>query len=82
MTAPLRASDPVQVCDSVQVKVALGDRTNMAFQNTQVTRGTASLVVTATGQSTQMGLIADMVTVLRNSARKNIANRNDEYSVW
>jgi Ca2+-transporting ATPase len=42
--------------------VALGDRTNMVFQNTQVTRGTATLVVTATGQETQMGRIADMVT--------------------
>ena len=40
---------------------ALGDRTNMVFQNTQVTRGSASFVVTATGQSTQMGHIADMV---------------------
>ena len=29
--------------------VALGDRTNMVFQNTQVTRGTAVFVVTATG---------------------------------
>ena len=43
-------------------EVALGDRTNMVFQNTQVTRGTASFVVTATGQATQMGRIADMVT--------------------
>jgi Ca2+-transporting ATPase len=43
-------------------EVALGDRTNMVFQNTQVTRGTASFVVTDTGQSTQMGRIADMVT--------------------
>ena len=42
--------------------VALGDRTNLVFQNTQVTRGTASFVVTATGQSTEMGRIADMVT--------------------
>ena len=29
--------------------VALGDRTNMLFQNTSVTRGTAAMVVTATG---------------------------------
>jgi Ca2+-transporting ATPase len=43
-------------------EVALGDRTNIVFQNTQVTRGTASFVVTATGQATQMGRIADMVT--------------------
>ena len=45
--------------------VALGDRTNLVFQNTQVTRGTASFVVTATGQSTQMGRIADMVTATK-----------------
>jgi len=42
--------------------VALGDRTNLVFQNTQVTRGTATYVVTATGQATEMGQIADMVT--------------------
>jgi P-type Ca2+ transporter type 2C len=41
--------------------VALGDRANMVFQNTQVTRGTTEFVVTATGQTTQMGRIADMV---------------------
>jgi P-type Ca2+ transporter type 2C len=42
--------------------VALGDRTNMLFQNTSVTRGTASMVVTATGMGTQMGQIATMLT--------------------
>ena len=42
-------------------ETALGDRTNMVFQNTQVTRGSAILVVTSTGESTQMGHIADMV---------------------
>ena len=42
--------------------VALGDRSNMLFQNTSVTRGTASLVVTATGMQTQMGQIATMLT--------------------
>ena len=31
--------------------VALGDRTNMLFQNTSVTRGTGSMVVTATGHA-------------------------------
>jgi Ca2+-transporting ATPase len=43
-------------------EVALGDRTNLVFQNTQVTRGTATFVVTATGRATEMGQIADMVT--------------------
>ena len=42
--------------------VALGDRSNMLFQNTAVTRGTASMVVTATGMETQMGQIATMLT--------------------
>jgi magnesium-transporting ATPase (P-type) len=30
-------------------EVALGDRTNLVFQNTQVTRDSAAIVVTATG---------------------------------
>ena len=34
----------------------------MLFQNTSVTRGTATLVVTATGMDTQMGQIATMLT--------------------
>jgi Ca2+-transporting ATPase len=42
--------------------VALGDRTNMLFQNTSVTRGTGKIVVTATGMQTQMGQIATMLT--------------------
>jgi Ca2+-transporting ATPase len=48
-------------------KVALGDRTNMVFQNTDVTRGTATFVVTATGERTEMGRIADMVTATKRS---------------
>src|SRR5215471_17365550 len=48
-------------------EVALGDRTNMVFQNTQVTRGSATVAVTATGQATQMGQIADMVTATKRS---------------
>jgi P-type Ca2+ transporter type 2C len=42
--------------------VALGDRANMLFQNTSVTRGTAAMVVTATAMGTQMGQIATMLT--------------------
>ncbi len=42
--------------------VALGDRANMLFQNTSVTRGTATMVVTGTGMDTQMGQIATMLT--------------------
>jgi Ca2+-transporting ATPase len=42
--------------------VAVGDRSNMMFQNTSVTRGTGTMVVTATGMQTQMGQIATMLT--------------------
>ena len=44
--------------------MALGDRSNMLFQNTAVTRGTATMVVTATGMQTQMGQIATMLTTV------------------
>ena len=42
--------------------VAIGDRSNMLFQNTSVTRGTAVMVATDTGMKTQMGRIATMLT--------------------
>jgi Ca2+-transporting ATPase len=48
-----------------EADVGLGDRTNLVFQNTQVTRGSATVVVVATGQSTQMGRIADMVVATK-----------------
>lgn len=48
-------------------EVPLGDRTNMVFQNTDVSRGSAAFVVTATGRSTQMGQIADMVSATQRS---------------
>ena len=43
-------------------EVAIGDRSNMLFQNTSVTRGTAVMVATDTGMQTQMGQIATMLT--------------------
>lgn len=41
--------------------VPLGDRTNMVFMNTNVTRGRAEMVVTETSMSTQVGHIARML---------------------
>lgn len=43
------------------VEVPLGDRHDMAYMNTQVTRGTGTFVVTETGMSTEMGHIAGML---------------------
>src|SRR6476660_5582584 len=48
-------------------EIALGDRTNLVFQNTQVTRGSAAVVVTATGTATEMGKIAGLVTATKRS---------------
>src|SRR6516225_6310421 len=48
-------------------EIPLGDRTNLVFQNTQVTRGSAAIVVTATGVATEMGKIAGLVTATKRS---------------
>ncbi|HEY5854078.1 MAG TPA: cation-translocating P-type ATPase [Aldersonia sp.] len=47
--------------------VALGDRSNMVFQNTSVTRGTATMVITETGMNTEMGRIASMLSAVTPS---------------
>ncbi|HFQ93394.1 MAG TPA: HAD family hydrolase, partial [Anaerolineae bacterium] len=41
--------------------VALGDRINMAYMNSSVTRGRGEMIVTATGMETEVGHIADML---------------------
>src|SRR5918995_784075 len=40
---------------------ALGDRTDMVYMNTNVTRGSGEFVVTATGMSTEVGHISGML---------------------
>ncbi|WP_062378613.1 cation-translocating P-type ATPase [Demequina pelophila] len=40
----------------------LGDRRSMLYQNTSVTRGTATALVVATGMATEMGAIATMLS--------------------
>src|SRR3954462_3402052 len=40
---------------------ALGDRTDMVYMNTNVTRGTGEFVVTATGMATEVGHISRML---------------------
>ena len=41
--------------------VGLGDRVNLAFMNTPVTRGRGELIVTATGMDTEIGHIAELL---------------------
>jgi Ca2+-transporting ATPase len=48
-----KTSDPIS-----QPDVPLGDRTNMAFMNTNVTRGHGEILVTTTGMGSEVGHIA------------------------
>ncbi|HYX75865.1 MAG TPA: cation-transporting P-type ATPase, partial [Gaiellaceae bacterium] len=44
-----------------QADAPLGDRTDMVYMNTNVTRGTGDLVVTTTGMSTEVGHISGLL---------------------
>lgn len=51
-----------------QDNLALGDRKNMLFMGTSVTRGRATAVVVATGMQTEMGQIAALIGQQENEA--------------
>jgi Ca2+-transporting ATPase len=55
-TPVLKDTTPIE-----QPSAALGDRINMAYMNTNVTRGRGEMLVTGTGMSTEVGHIADML---------------------
>ncbi|MCG8346935.1 MAG: cation-translocating P-type ATPase [Chloroflexales bacterium] len=44
-----------------QTDIALGDRLNMAYMNTTVTRGRGMMLVTGTGMNSEIGHIAEMM---------------------
>jgi Ca2+-transporting ATPase len=52
---------PKDVDAITKPEVPLGDRINMAFMNTAVTRGRGEMIVTTTGMGTEMGHIADLL---------------------
>jgi len=58
---------PKQV-DAVPADAPLGDHHDMAFMNTNVTRGSGQMVVTATGMSTEVGHISGMLQVDKGQA--------------
>jgi Ca2+-transporting ATPase len=46
-------------------EVSLGDRLNMAYMNTTVTRGRGVMLVTGTGMNTEIGHIAEMMNAVK-----------------
>ena len=56
-------SVPVEkdVTETVEAEAGIGDRVNMAYQNSNVTYGRGTGVVTNTGMYTEVGKIADML---------------------
>ena len=56
-------SVPVEkdVTEAVEAEAGIGDRVNMAYQNSNVTYGRGTGVVTNTGMYTEVGKIADML---------------------
>src|SRR5215471_3550546 len=51
-----KGTEPVAGADT-----ALGDRTDMVYMNTNVTRGTGEFVITATGMATEVGHISGLL---------------------
>jgi P-type Ca2+ transporter type 2C len=55
--------EPVEAVDT-----ALGDRCDMAYMNTNITRGAGELLITATGMATEVGRISGMLQTEKESA--------------
>jgi Ca2+-transporting ATPase len=51
-----KSMEPIEKADT-----PLGDRTDMAYMNTEVTRGAGEIVVTGTGMATEVGHISGML---------------------
>lgn len=52
---------PKQIDPVNRVETPLGDRVDMAYMNTEVTRGAGTILVTATGMSTEVGRISGLL---------------------
>ncbi len=62
-------SVPVEKKDAVMPEATiLGDRTNMAFKATHVSKGNAYILVVATGMKTELGKIANLVHSSKQAA--------------
>ncbi len=67
-----------QVDPVLRADTPLGDRTDMAYMNTNVTRGSGELLVTATGMATEVGHISGLLqatAVRRDTAHQAAESR-------
>ncbi len=62
-------------------EVTLGDRKNMAFMGTTVTKGRAVGIVVATGMDTEIGQIADLINDSQDSGTP-LQNRLEQLGRW
>ncbi|MEM8620163.1 MAG: cation-transporting P-type ATPase [Actinomycetota bacterium] len=67
--------------DATDADAAIGDRTSMLYQNTAVSRGTATIVVTGTGSATEMGKIAGMLGSVERS-RSPLQQELGQLTTW
>ena len=67
-----KGTDPVEGADT-----PLGDRTDMVYMNTNVTRGAGEFVVTATGMATEVGHISGMLQA-EKSAKTPLTRQLDK----
>ena len=65
---------PKQVDPVPNVETPLGDRVDMVYMNTSVTRGAGELVVTGTGMTTEIGHISGMLQT--DGGRQDAAARS------
>ena len=62
-----KSTDELKAPDSLAIELPLGDRVNLLYMNSVITRGRAELVITATGMATEMGRLADMIAAAPES---------------
>ncbi|MCW2522811.1 MAG: ATPase [Frankiales bacterium] len=58
-----------------------GDQTNMAFMNTPVTHGSATMIVTGTGNDTELGKISGMLSATTREASP-LTKELDRLTLW
>jgi P-type Ca2+ transporter type 2C len=58
-----------------------GDQTNMAFMNTPVTHGSATMIVTGTGSDTELGKISAMLTTTAQE-KSPLTKELDRLTLW